>query len=754
MEDQATETAGESARARRTETRLLMGNEAIGLAAIAAGVNVACGYPGTPSTEIVEAIARNNPAGAVHVEWSTNEKAALELAAGASYAGARVIVTCKQVGLNVAADPLMSLAYVGVRGGLVLVVADDPGPISSQTEQDTRQFAQLAHVPVLDPATPEEAWEMTQAAFELSEAHGCPVIVRPTTRVDHGCAAIQMPTDIASLPRHAVPGFKRDPRFVIFPPLSRAAHARMADDLDLLSEQNCTSRFNHLLCYPELPAIDPATPAATARATDPAAGGEAPATIEASATGWQPAELRADDTCELGIACGGDARGYVREALGMLAATARSRGESLPACRLLEVGTPFPFPHGLGRRFLSGLARVLVVEELEPVIESSLFQVEARMATGVPDPGAKAAAPEATAPAPRLPIISGRLDRATPIAGEYSCDLLLPVIADFLGAGDLLAGVASPVSPASAGPASGAPSSSADAPAYPALLPDPPEGLVPPRPPVLCAGCPHRASFIAVKRAVGARRAFYSGDIGCYTLGCGKPLSATDTCLCMGAGVTVAQGLETAARLSGDDEALHVGFVGDSTFFASALTGIANAVYNRHRMCLCVLDNSTTAMTGSQPHPGTGVTLMGTRSTPISIPDVCRALGAEVVEVVDPLDCDEAQAAAESALACPGVSVVVFRSPCVQLFRPLPSVEIDRDACTGCGACVRRTGCPALSMRPGADGARRGTAQVDPSLCYGCDLCLSFCRFGALSTPRAGTSPEQRDAMRREALRG
>ncbi len=686
-----------------TERRLLAGNEAIGLAAIAAGVNVACGYPGTPSTEIVETIARNNPARAypddptraIHVEWSTNEKAALELAAGASYSGARVIMTCKQVGMNVASDPLMSLAYVGCVGGLVIVVADDPGPISSQTEQDTRQFAQFAHVPVLDPATPEEAWAMVPYAFELSEAHGCPVILRPTTRVDHGCASIEVPTAeaLASIPRHAIAGFAKDPRFVIFPPLSRRAHERMAADLPAIGREFDESPFNRM-------------------------------------------EDRLAEDCELylGIACGGDSRGYVREALARLAEHAAARGAVLPSYRLLEVGTPFPFPEGVGESFLRGLADVLVVEELEPVIERSLLQMTGPLA---------ADAAILCCPA----VVHGRLDGTTPVAGEYSVDRLLPVLADLLGVEGL-------AEPTDQGLPADVASRGGDEPAA---------DLIPPRPPVLCAGCPHRASFLAVKAAAGRRRAVYAGDIGCYTLGCNHPLDTTDTCLCMGAGVTVAQGLATAAHLAGDDETLHVGFVGDSTFFASAMTGIANAVYNQHRMCLVVLDNATTAMTGNQPHPGTGLTLMGTRSEPISIPEVCRALGCQVVLEADPLDFETAKAALREALDCPGVSVVILKSPCVQLFRALPAVSVDAQACTGCGACVRKTGCPALSMGApvavdGPDGATgrtaRPRAQVDASLCNGCDLCENFCAFGAIKTPREGVGPVERDLLRREASRG
>ncbi len=655
--------------------RLLMGNQAIAMAALEAGVNVACGYPGTPSTEIVETIAQNNPGGRVHVEWSCNEKAAMELAAGVSYAGGRVIVTCKQVGMNVAADPFMCLSYVGTRGGVVVVVADDPGPISSQTEQDSRQFAQFAHVPVLDPASPEEAYLMTKAAFEISEAHRMPVILRPTTRVDHGCASIEVADDPAALPRHEMTGFVKSSEFVIFPPLSRAAHRRMSAELDAVSREFADSPFNRL-----------------------------------------DEHVRDDYELYLGIACSGDSRGYTLEALKRLHDAARSRGTELPSYRLLQVGTPHPFPQRLGRDFLLGLSDALVIEELEPVVERGLLEMTGPVA--------------ADAYITSCPTtIHGRLDATTPVEGEYSADMLVGVIAEFLGVPEL-GEFARPCVPAG----------------------DVPPELVPPRPAVLCAGCPHRASFTAIKAAAKGKNVVYSGDIGCYTLGCAKPLQATDTCLCMGAGVTVAQGLQTAAHLIGDDETLHVGFVGDSTFFASAMTGLANAVYNRHRMVLCVLDNATTAMTGSQPHPGTGVTLMGTRSKPISIVEVARALGCDFVESVDPFDREAAVDAARRALACEGVAVLVFQSPCVQLFHALEPVSITAD-CRGCGRCSRSLGCPALSMAPATPNGRP-VARVDRALCYGCDLCLESCPFGAISSPRQGMTPAEVDAMRRGDARG
>ena len=424
--------------------------------------------------------------------------------------------------------------------------------------------------------------------------------------------------------------------------------------------------------------------------------------------------MRDDYELFLGIACSGDSRGYTLEALERLQAAAAAQGTELPSYRLLQVGTPYPFPERLGRDFLLGLSDALVIEELEPVVERSLLEMTGPVA--------------ADAYITSCPTtVHGRLDGTTPICGEYSADMLVPVIAEFLGVSELAQ----------------------------ACLPESvevPGDLVPPRPAVLCAGCPHRASFTAVKEAARGKNVVYSGDIGCYTLGCAKPLQTTDTCLCMGAGVTVAQGLQTAAHLAGDDETLHVGFVGDSTFFASAMTGLANAVYNRHRMVLCVLDNATTAMTGSQPHPGTGVTLMGTRSKPISIVEVARALGCDMVEAVDPFDRAAAVEAAKRALSCEGVAVLVFQSPCVQLFKPLEPVSITSD-CRGCGRCVRALGCPALSMKKDGDGAAF-RAHVDRTLCYGCDLCLETCAFGAIESPRAGMSPAEVDAMRRGAARG
>lgn len=632
--------------------KLLMGNEALGLGAIHAGVNFVSGYPGTPSTEVLETVAKHND-GSIHVEWSTNEKAALEAAAGAAYAGARALVTMKQVGLNVASDPLMTLSYIGVEGGLVIVVADDPGPISSQTEQDTRNFAQFAKVPIFDPASPGEAYGMIQDAFELSERHHTPVIVRPTTRVSHACGTVKTrggvadcgadfenPTlddDDASWGRHVPGGFVKDTqRWVVFPR---------------------TSYLNHGKVERRAAAI-----------ADELSFGYRPNRIEISGTSHEEAQRAFDERGEtrfaLGIACGGISYHYVMEALEMC-------GLELP---VLKIGTPYPFPAKLATEFLEAVDEVICVEELDPVIERELnflcgFEF--------------------------LPsTIHGKLDGYFGYAGEQSVEAICDVLAEFT------------------------------------TLPHPPIGAsardeiarpeLPPRPPVLCAGCPHRASFYAVKRAVGKHKVVFCGDIGCYTLGNAAPLDMVDTCLCMGGGITVAQGIETI-----EPDTLAFGFVGDSTFFASGITGVVNAVYNQHDIIICILDNSTTAMTGQQPHPGTGRTMMGTDVEPLSIPRILEALDVDYA-IVDPLDHELATQVVRDAIDKTGVRAVIFKSPCIYLAPPQhAAVEIDYDACVDCRACIRQLGCPALVIED-------GHVAVDSSLCYGCELCCKICPVDAL----------------------
>lgn len=607
----------------------LMGNEAMALGALAAGVDVVAGYPGTPSTEIIETVAKRNP-GDVYVEWSVNEKAALEVAAGASYAGARSLVTMKCVGLNVAADPLMSLEYIGVKGGMVIVVADDPGPISSQTEQDTRTFAQFSKVPCLDPSGVADAYQMMRDAFALSEELHSPVFLRPTTRVDHGYEAIDVlePEDyLKSDPE----GFVKDSsKWVIFPRLSVQAHARIEQRNARLSHELGSYAGNFV---------------------DWEAGHAGAAT---------PVGAAAPRPSRKAIATHGINYQYVRENL--------AEGE----CRVLRVATPFPFPDDLALEFLDGVDEVLCVEELDPVIERALTALAGRHHLDV--------------------TVRGKLTGDVKPSGENSVEYVGQVLDAFLGR-DIARG---------------------------AGWPDPPQ--LPVRPPVLCAGCPHRASFYAVKQAMRGKKTIYCGDIGCYTLGNARPLDMCDTCLCMGAGINIAQGM---GRVEPDTHCF--AFVGDSTFFASGITGVVNAFYNQANMTLCVLDNSTTAMTGHQPHPGTGRTAMGEKVTPVSIERVLRAIGLTVVETVDPLDLQATVETVARVDAEPGVKAIIFKSPCVFLYKPGAQSHVDQARCVGCQRCVKQLGCPALV--PQAD----GKVKIDDSQCTGCTLCEQVCPFDAIS---------------------
>lgn len=619
----------------------LMGNEAMAAGALAAGVNVVAGYPGTPSTEVLEAVARRRAEG-VYVEWSVNEKAALEVAAGAAYAGARALVTMKQVGLNVASDPLMSLSYIGVKGGMVVLVADDPGPISSQTEQDTRTFAAYAKLPILDPSGPSEAYAMMGEAFDLSEELGCPVIVRPTTRVDHGYEDVEV-ADPEEWRVNEPEGFVRDPsRWVIFPALSVRAHAAIEARDAALAERLASYAGNAM--------TQTAGPDARPR---------------------------------LGVATHGISSTYVAENL--------SEKDDV---RVLRVATPYPFPEPLAAEFLDGLDEVLCVEELDPVIERALVATCGRRGLTTK--------------------IRGKLTGDIRPSGENTVESVGGALDAFLGRGGSEPEPAGP-SPRAALRGEGQECSGAgNCPAPPPL---------PVRPPVLCAGCPHRASFYAVKRAMRGRKTLFCGDIGCYTLGNAQPLDMVDTCLCMGAGINIAQGV---THVEPDTAAF--AFVGDSTFFASGITGVVNAFYNQANMTLVVLDNSTTAMTGHQPHPGTGRTMMGQVVEKVSIERVLRAIGLTVVETVDPLDHELAVETVRRVADEPGVKAIVFRSPCVVLARPQATSTVNAEKCVGCRLCVRELGCPAL-----VPDAATGRVRIDAAQCTGCTLCEQICPTHAIS---------------------
>ena len=620
----------------------LMGNEAMAVGALAAGVNVVAGYPGTPSTEVLETVARRRPEG-VYVEWSVNEKAALEVAAGAAYAGARALVTMKQVGLNVASDPLMSLSYIGVKGGMVVLVADDPGPISSQTEQDTRTFAAYAKLPVLDPSSPAEAYAMMGEAFDLSEELSCPVIVRPTTRVDHGYEDVEV-ADACEWCVNEPEGFVRDSsRWVIFPALSVRAHAAIERRDALLAERLSGYARN---------------------AVTQTAGSDA-----------RP---------RLGIATHGISATYVVENLG-----------DKDDVRVLRVATPYPFPEPLAADFLDGLDEVLCVEELDPVIERALVATCGRRGLNV--------------------NIRGKLTADIQPSGENTVESVGEALDRFLGRGVANESERQGDFPRAVSQAEGREClSTGNHPTAPTL---------PIRPPVLCAGCPHRASFYAVKRAMRGHKTLFCGDIGCYTLGNAKPLDMVDTCLCMGAGINIAQGVTHV-----EPDTVAFAFVGDSTFFASGITGVVNAFYNQANMTLVVLDNSTTAMTGHQPHPGTGRTMMGQVVEKVSIERVLLAIGLTVVETVDPLDHERAVETVRRVADEPGVKAIIFRSPCVVLARPNARSVVDAEKCVGCQRCVRELGCPAL-----VSDAATGKVRIDAAQCTGCTLCEQICPTQAIS---------------------
>lgn len=598
----------------------LMGNQAIALGALAAGVRLVAGYPGTPSTEVLETVAKNRQEN-TYVEWSVNEKSAMEVGAGAAYTGARTMVTMKQVGLNVAADPLMSLEYIGVKGGMVILVADDPGPISSQTEQDTRHFARFSKLPCFDPSTVQEAYDMVQEAFEYSEKYGTPVFFRSTTRVSHGYASIQV-KDVEEYKNVEPEGFVKDTkRWVIFPKLSYQAHINIEARNEELAKD--FSKYERNLLLP------------------------------------------AEDSCKelkKGIATGGFNYTYVTEAMA-----------NLGQLRELKVSTPHPFPEQLAVEFLTGLEEVLCIEELDPVIERELIYIAGKY---------------------HLPVkILGKLSHHVKNSGENTRDSVLADIAAFMGRQ--------------------LPEQEENGQAVP--MPE-----LPVRPPVLCAGCPHRASFYAVKKAMQGRKTIFCGDIGCYTMGNAMPLDMVDTCLCMGAGLGIAQGV---GHIEPDTSCF--AFVGDSTFFAAAIPGVVNAVYNQAEMTLVVLDNSTTAMTGHQPHPGTGHTMMGEVVAKVNIEAVLQGIGVTAVETVNPLDLAKSIEVVRKMAGLPGVKAIIFKYPCIAITKPEGKMAVDRDKCVGCRKCIREIGCPGLIIRD-------GQVTIDESLCTGCGLCSQICPFEAI----------------------
>jgi indolepyruvate ferredoxin oxidoreductase alpha subunit len=593
--------------------RVLLGNQAIARGAYEAGVAVAAGYPGTPATEILETLVQWD---GVYVEWSSNEKVALDVALGASLGGVRALAAMKHVGLNVAADTLLSSAYTGVGAGLVVVSADDPGMHSSQNEQDNRLYARFAGLPLFEPADSAEAKAFTAAAFDLSEACDTPVLVRTTTRINHGSGIVEIG---GRRPREAR-GFRGDPaKYVMLPAHARARHPILLARLARLAELADLSPLN-------------------------------------------VAELR---DRRVGVITSGIALQYVREVL--------------PDASVLRLGFSFPMPMGRIREFAAAVGRLFVVEELEPVLEDALRAEGLRV--------------EGKAYFPRT--------------GELTPDLVRD---GFVRAGVL---VPPPPRPAAAGSA-------------------------PPRPPVLCPGCPHTVPYLAL-RDLGA---VVAGDIGCYTLAALPPLSAIDTTLAMGSSIGMAIGL---AR-SGAAGRPVVATLGDSTFLHSGIPALLDAVYNRTPITVVILDNGTTAMTGGQPHAATGRTIRDEAAPRTDLVALCRALGVEWVRVADSYDVGATHRLLEAAIAQPGVSVVITNRPCVEAPVKIrrPVFEVAAAACTACQACMT-IGCPALVWTEDrCEGRRKVT--IDAGLCSGCAICPQLCPTGAIVRPAPAPAPSSRRA--------
>ena len=571
------------------EQKLMLGNEAVARGAYEAGANVVSSYPGTPSTEITEFAAKYPE---MYVEWAVNEKVAMEVCAGASLGGARALTCMKHVGVNVAADPLFTLSYTGVNGGLVVACADDPGMHSSQNEQDSRYYARAAHLPMLEPCDSKECRDFAVAAFALSEQFDTPVMLRLVTRVSHARSLVDL------RPRADVPlrDYKKDiAKNVMMPAMARGRHVALEKRMAALCEYVETAPQNRV-------------------------------------------EMR---ETKIGVICAGIAYEYVREAL--------------PEASVLKLGIVNPLPRKLIEKFASSVDTLYVVEELEPVIEEQIAS------WGVPVQGKNLTGLQGELSVRRVREIFGR-------EAPKSC----------------------------------------------------PAQDIPGRPPVMCAGCPHRGPYTVLKK-LGVH---VSGDIGCYTLGALPPVSAVDSVLCMGASVGMAQGV---IRARGDEYAKKsVAVIGDSTFLHSGVTSLINAAYNQSPETLIILDNRITGMTGHQPNPASGKDIHGNPAPELDLEALCRACGVKRVQTVDAFDMKALEAAIKDEMNAGEVSVIIARQPCALLNKKNKRApyHVNTEKCRGCFACMR-VSCPAIEKK-------EGKAYIDVNQCAGCALCLQTCPFGAI----------------------
>ena len=587
--------------------RLLSGNEAVARGAWEAGVRVASGYPGTPSSEILENLARYD---GLYAEWAPNEKVAVDVAIGAAYAGARALAVMKHVGLNVAADAFFYASMTGAEAGLLIVVADDPGMHSSQNEQDSRRYAQFARVPCLEPADSQEAKDLVALGLELSERFDTPVLLRTTTRIAHSSSLVALGEPPAP---SAAKAYRVDAsKYVMVPANARRRHPVIEERITALSAWADEAPCNRLE--------------------------------------WRGRRL--------GIVASGVAYQYAREVF--------------PEASTLKLAMTYPIPAGLVRTLAAGVERLLVLEELDPFLEEQIRLL------GIHTEGA--------AIFPRCGELDPTVVRESAIRAG-----ILPAM---------------------------------DTAQQPTFTENGIRSL-PARPPVLCAGCPHRAVFYVLRKL----NLVVNGDIGCYTLGYLPPLSALHTQGCMGASISVAHGVAQAGSPQ-----QNVAVLGDSTFLHSGIPGLLNVAYNQGRTLTIILDNETTAMTGHQPHPATGRTLRGQETVRVDLAALARALGIAHVQTVDSYDLRAVEQAVRAALSAQAPAVIVAQRACALLPGVRPTwhaLAIDPQRCNGCGRCFE-LGCPALSRSKQTAHNGRALAQIDPLQCTGCAVCAQVCARGAI----------------------
>jgi indolepyruvate ferredoxin oxidoreductase alpha subunit len=592
------------------ETHLMLGNEAVARGAWEAGVQVAAAYPGTPSTEIVTNLARYD---GVYAEWSTNEKVAYEVAFGAAVGGVRALTAMKSAGASVAADPLISSVYTGICGGLVVVVAGDPGMSSGMTEQDDRYFGRISGMPMLEPADSQECHDFVRLAFELSETYDVPVMVRLSIQTAHQKSIVRVGERIAVARKD--PGRHTD-KYCLLPRFSRPLHASLLERVARLREYAEASPLTR---------VEPGTGA----------------------------------LARIGVITSGAA--YV------------SAREAVPGATFLKLGMVHPLPREAIKRFAATVERLFVVEELEPYLEEQI------LAAGLAVEGKRWFSP------------LGELTPARVGRGFFAAGLHLPRWAQQKAAED---------------------------------------DSVIPRPPVLCTGCPHRGMATAMKKL----DLDVHGDIGCYDLTTLPPVSHMHSAFEMGASIPIEQGFTRA----GGSAKGSIAVIGDSTFLHSGLTGLLNAVHQRTNVTVLIQDNRITAMTGGQTNPGNETTLAGTHTAPVDLAAICRALGVEFVEHVDPYDYDACLKGLKAGLAFDGPAVLITTRPCMLFPAKLAGdpYVVDEELCNACQQCLK-LGCPSLHHVEAVHKTRH-KVEIDVETCTGCSLCAQLCRPGAIA--KAGAS--------------